>query len=512
MMKKLSFLVFVVFLTACNAVARYNKQRLQPILPEKLHEDIDFTYRKLQQLHPQLYRYISKEKLEYKMDSLKNTITTPLTPAEFFYRLQPVLTEIRQGHLMLQTPAQRYTKTESKRFKKNSSLYSRMKYKIENDKIFVVANQDSVKNIVPGTEIIGINGTTAQSYLQKYSTLITGDGKSRTLNNHFLSDEFFSMLHFDEGYQDSAKIETKWKEELRTVMLTRKLKKDTATNAKNTDHWKVKKVQDYDEHTEQYNWNLSFLDADSITAVMKIKKFSHFSSKKFYQQAFQTLKNADTQNLILDVRHNYGGSLNEINTLYSYLNSEPKNLVKPFQLASRSSAYRTNYFGNSGIILTFFKAVFYPVFLIGQLTSVRKDSDGTTIYKTRQSKPAKLKKEAFSGKEYMLIDGASFSASAILASKLQYDQSAIIVGEESGGAYDGTVAGFNSRQKLPHSKLILPIGLLYLQADVISKNDGRGVIPDIEIVPTIEDALQNTDPVLDFIKNDIEKRNVKNID
>jgi hypothetical protein len=35
----------------------------------------------------------------------------------------------------------------------------------------------------------------------------------------------------------------------------------------------------------------------------------------------------------------------------------------------------------------------------------------------------------------------------------------MIIGEETGGANDGTVAGIYSTQKLPNSKLKLPIGL-----------------------------------------------------
>ena len=37
----------------------------------------------------------------------------------------------------------------------------------------------------------------------------------------------------------------------------------------------------------------------------------------------------------------------------------------------------------------------------------------------------------------------------------------MIIGEETGGANDGTVAGIYSTQKLPNSKLKLPIGLFW---------------------------------------------------
>jgi C-terminal processing protease CtpA/Prc len=52
-----------------------------------------------------------------------------------------------------------------------------------------------------------------------------------------------------------------------------------------------------------------------------------------------------------------------------------------------------------------------------------------------------------------LINGASFSASSIISAKLKYEKRAVIVGEETGGANDGTVAGVNNTVTLPHSKL-----------------------------------------------------------
>jgi C-terminal processing protease CtpA/Prc len=54
----------------------------------------------------------------------------------------------------------------------------------------------------------------------------------------------------------------------------------------------------------------------------------------------------------------------------------------------------------------------------------------------------------FLKESFVLINGSSFSASSILTSKLKNDKKAVLVGEETGGANDGTVAGFYSFQTL----------------------------------------------------------------
>jgi hypothetical protein len=52
------------------------------LLPDQLKSDVDFTYTKLQN-YILNFIYNSKEDLEFKFDSLKTTITQPITPSCF---------------------------------------------------------------------------------------------------------------------------------------------------------------------------------------------------------------------------------------------------------------------------------------------------------------------------------------------------------------------------------------------------------------------------------------------
>jgi hypothetical protein len=70
------------------------------------------------------------------------------------------------------------------------------------------------------------------------------------------------------------------------------------------------------------------------------------------------------------------------------------------------------------------------------------------------------------------------------------------VGEETGGAFNGTVAGFMPVVELPHSELKI-IGLMMMAPH---HKTGRGIFPDKEIIPTLEDRLKGNDPELSWIK------------
>ncbi len=165
------------------------------------------------------------------------------------------------------------------------------------------------------------------------------------------------------------------------------------------------------------------------------------------------------------MRNNYGGSLYEINNLYSYLANKPFTLIKPSQITSRDIPLRTNYFRKSSPLEFAFKSIAYPSYFFAQAFSTYK-KDGKVFYKMKADKPTKPNKEAFQGKVFVLINGGSFSASSIITAKLKNDKRAILVGEETGGANDGTVAGFYSYQKLPNSEIKFPIGLVLVQPNI----------------------------------------------
>ena len=103
----------------------------------------------------------------------------------------------------------------------------------------------------------------------------------------------------------------------------------------------------------------------------------------------------------------------------------------------------------------------------------------------------------------MLINGGCFSATCLLSSNLSGSKRATFVGEETGGSYNGCVAGILPVSTLPASKLGVRYGLMNIKTHYISEKDGRGIFPDITITPTIQDRINGTDPELNYIMKQI---------
>lgn len=496
-------------LSSCASIRRHNEQRASCIPPDQLKEDVDYAYAKLQQMHPQLYWYIPKQELERKFDSLKQTLNEPLTPLQFYFKFQPVIAGIREGHLSLRIPRKKFTKREIKKLEHKKGLFSRFEYYISNDQMYIIQNNDSIENIQPGTEILSINNIPVSDYIKKYRSLISSDGYNTTFQPYFLKDLFFNYYTAENGLSDKATIETLYKGEKHTYILSREFKSDTDVEKdkemkKRTED---KKLNDYVAASNSYNRSFRFLDKDSTIAYIKVKSFSREYSEEFYKKTFSKIKSAKASYLIIDVRNNYGGSLYEINNLYSYLADKPFTLIKPSQVTSRDVPLRTNYFRKSTPLEFAFKSIAYPSYFFAQAFSTYT-KDGKVFYKMKADKPTKPNKEAFNGKVFVLINGGSFSASSIITAKLKNDKRATLVGEETGGANDGTVAGFYSYQKLPNSEIRFPIGLLLVQPDINFSDSKKGVVPDVVIHESMQDIIDKKDPQLDWIRNEISREKI----
>ena len=507
-MKKIFFFSFISLIISCVSVKKHNEKLQIPISVDKLQKDLDFTQRKLEELHPKLYWYISQQRLDFQFDSLKTSIQHPLKPNEFYQKLAPVIANIKEGHLRLNPYNKRLTKKEIKHLKNQKGLLNRYIFVIDQDRIFVKDNVSKIPNMNVGTEILKIHDIPVVDLLQKYNPLINSDGDNTTFQKYSMARRWPSFFTAEYGILDSVKIEGKYQNEMKTFYIYREKiskeeKKKTEKENKTLTKSETGKTKDYNIVSKSFNRDLQFPTQDSTVAYLKIKTFSGRYSRKFYKQSFALIKKSPTKYLILDVRDNLGGSLSEINNLYSYLVAEDFKFIKDMEVTSRTSMLNANYFNEIPALTTPIAAITYPIYLIGTALSVKKISDKFYLKNNGIFSLKKPKKNNFDGKIYVLINGSSFSASSIIASKLKGDQRAFLVGEETGGANDGTVAGRYSTEILPHSKLKLPIGLMLVQPNIEFSNLKKGVFPNQEIIPTLQEVLEKKDVQLEWIMEEI---------
>ncbi len=521
---KLFYILFLsVFLTNCTSVEKYNKKIAQPISVKKIKKDVDYVQRKLLKLHPNLYAYISKEQLNFKFDSLRNTIQVPLTSKEFYFAISPVIASVRQGHMSMSPVSKRYTNKELKRLlKAGTGPLSQFVFQWENDKLYVLKNNSKEKYITTGTEIITVNGISPQQLHEKYKSGITSDGLNTTFLRKWFSKRYISYMTNEIGVNDSLTFVFKQKDSVFTKVICRKkaeknVKKDSVRTHHNKDivanpdkeKLKVlkrnKKILGYDAVSKEYSKSLKFVSNDSLVAVLKIKNFSKGWYNEAYEMLFDSIKKQKAHTLIIDIRDNPGGKVADVVNLYSYLTNKNYTLLKPAVVTSKTSLWKLGMFEKIPKLAYPFGAVFYP-FYMGFTTLRTKKQNGIYTYGLVGSRERKFNKNHFDGKIYVIINGGSFSAACLLSSALKENPKVTFVGEETGGGFNGTVAGIMPVLQLPHSKIPWRLGLMQIETVHETPVYGRGIFPDKEIIQTIEDKVNNNDPEMEWILKDIEKR------
>src|SRR5205085_3327177 len=99
----------------------------------------------------------------------------------------------------------------------------------------------------------------------------------------------------------------------------------------------------------------------------------------------------------------------------------------------------------------------------------------------------------YSGKLMVLINGGSFSASSLVASYLKDRNRALFIGEETGGAQEGCNAGITPYYKLPNTKIRIRMPAFRIIHDVCPKITGRGVMPDYMTDYSLDNILTRKD-------------------
>ena len=113
-------------------------------------------------------------------------------------------------------------------------------------------------------------------------------------------------------------------------------------------------------------------------------------------------------------------------------------------------------------------------------------------YKTQ--KPAK---NNFQGNVYLITNGICMSSCADFVAILSHNNKAQVIGEETGGGYQGNTSGLMPTVPFLNFEMTIPLQK-YVNAVDLNKNFGRGTIPDHPIIPGLKDVIQNKDVQMEY--------------
>ena len=442
-----------------------------------LLEDYDYLLMTLEETHPNLYAYITKDEFLKKTDEYRATINKPMSKSEFHKILLQTIALVKQGHTMV------FGDGGYRDFLKSGGLAFPFAIKYCSGHIYVDENFSTHSEFIKGTEIIAINSKTVNNIIDEFTPYL------RVRPNGYiggtLSYNWSGFLWLLYGFCDEFKVsyilpnDHKIKTKTVSGVGYEKIKKDSPAMPTNDFEFKPEPAR----KTALLKLNTFHLDFDRYDSLLK--------------HVFSEIKRDEIENLIIDVRNNKGGNGNLVSLLLNYLTDQP-------YVASAGSKVKTS-------VATKHCYTTHPV-LVDAIEQARKaEGEKAEFLKlvdcfleyepgtitdfpeeviTPEENPLR-----FSGQLYVLTSKNTYSAGTLFSAQIKDNNIGVIVGEETSD--NPTMYACIMLFELPNSKVTIQNSAQY-SIRPGGFDDHHGVLPDFLVEPTYNDYINNYDKVLNY--------------
>lgn len=448
--------------------------------PAELQEDLQLLRSALEEGHPALDRYARPGALDSAFTAAEARVKAPMSRPSFHVLLGEVVGTIRDGHTSVNLPKATQDSLDL------MALAPPFRPVLLGDTMYVLQNySDMPDSVLLGARVDSINGQPVAEILGNLARVVSRDGSNETRLRRMLERPRFLMryLAIVQGARDSFRVvlASRGGQDHRSVTLPALTYEELHERA----------GQRYPEKAGRPPAALDMTRPDGV-AVLRISDFDKDNLKsggvdfpRFLDESFARLSASGTRALVLDLRGNRGGTDEFGGRVAAHL--IPHDFVYYAGLEMRAQSYAffdhtTNARGRKA-----------P----GGFS--RPNDHGTfDVVKHPNLGVRHPARNVFQGALVVLIDGGCFSTTSELLSALAENTDARFVGEESGGAFGGNCSGPTPTLLLPNSKLRVDIPLVrYSMAVSGDRPVDRGILPDVEVTPSLEALLAGRDPVLE---------------
>jgi hypothetical protein len=483
--KTYSFLFVTFYIIFSNCKFR-EVDNLPTYSKNKLLNDF-YTFKSLlEKIHPNLYLYCSKEKLTNTFNTVQNSLGNKMTEVEFYKLLNSILYQIHCGHTQIELT------------KNTDSLISTIKgffpmsLKYIGTSVVVISKNGPLPF---GSKIESINDIPIKEIIYKTSSLNYADGANETFRFYNIENNFSFDYYLHYGFQKNFKIAY--------IDSTKYLKKNiveatTLNSFSKNDiigYYKALDI-DYDFYTED-DKGVGFLTVNTFSYDTDSKETAFYN---FIDNTFNVLNAKPfVKNLILDLRDNSGGNYSASFYLYNYLSNKS---IKEFDSIYSNIKYvpLKQYCTDDSTYLNDIEQKIDTQFNFNKHNQSFTGID--SFYTTHNGFNNYYNKNL-----YILVNQNTFSAASVLATLLQNQKRAIVVGGETGTTVYRHSAGSFLHFELPNTKIKLTIPVFgyynHLQENNYTKN--QCLKPDYKINPSYNDVMHNIDTEIAYVYDSLVK-------
>jgi len=399
----------------------------------QLTADFDQFTKLIHKHHPMFFT--DRAELERTIAEQRKLLREGLDDFEFFRVLAPVAAAVRCGHTRLKLPR------GVRDYYNDHGDFLPLEIKVIGDRLFVYRVFTEEESIEPGTRILTIDDNEAVEIIQRLADGLPADGTNLSYKYYAMNQRFSPLYHVFFGGADSFRLQLldphTGESEIKVVPAMSWAERDA-----------VDEIRFHDEQSGG-RWDGS-ISPDGRYGILRIGDFSFYDDPEEFNEPvrefFAELAANDVGALILDLRGNDGGDPHCSSTIAEHLIGHP-----------------VQYFADG--------TLFYDEFVV----------------------PRPVPEHVFTGELFVLIDGGCFSSTGHLSALLKYHGAGTFIGIETGGSFACNDA--SEEYTLKHSGLKLGLPRMTFRVVAPGLTKGRGILPDHEIRPTIDDLINGRDVV-----------------
>lgn len=418
----------------------------------------------LEEIHPGLYDYTSKQQMDSLFNGVYYQLNKPLTSLEFYKILRPIITNIRDNHTRISTVFD------------IEEIIPPINFGFDGCDLFIL---NSFNNKYPkGHKISYINGISSSDIISKCKVYYYNEGFNKITNERRMMESITSyayLFSIINGKQVTFKMQ-----DGKIINLPYSIKEEFPTE--NFKRWNFDTVN---FSTKQLKDDIAYLDINTF----RLNEVEEDSIRSFIKQINQQ----NASNLVIDVRDNGGGDEKVGYRILSYLISSPQNTFN-YKMVKSNTIYPMLKYSDGWAD----DQIVFPEYVKveGKKGFYDYGDKDTTIIKV--IKPNS--KTHFEGNIYILANEYSASMASDFAAMLMGQHNCKIIGRETGTCY----YQMNAEKFANILLLSTGINLRIPMVKIVTRNTpnpripyGHGVIPDYEVKLTLDELIKPKDVILD---------------
>ena len=292
---------------AATALCMISSLHAEFISPQQALADLQFLRQRLDEIHPNLFLHHSPTEAETKFEAIKDRVTGEFELTQFYKLVSEYVTFFEDGHSY---PSMEFAQRAFQKSLQQGNSILPVEFDFRDDYLYVKRCFTTAD--LTGAKLVSVNGRSVARIVDAFQKFYAKK-TSKLDNAHCRMFRSYFWLSF--GNFLDWRLEVRSGEGVRVVQLPGYSVQEYETA--------IQQAMPPTDSRETGDYSFRFIDDDAmalltVNGMADLRRFRDFAA-----QAFREIATAETQNLVIDMRNNGGGTSAIGDELMAYLREAP---------------------------------------------------------------------------------------------------------------------------------------------------------------------------------------------